>query len=147
MYTSTIDIGGANLSVALRAILGDVPESELTTIKNTQGLLRGFGDHRVYDALYTSVKSIADEINIRISYWNTKDIAHEHRQIQSLILCGGSVNMKGLPQYLTQTLGVRVEKANVWRNAFSIEDIIPPIDRRHSFGYATAVGLGITSFV
>ncbi len=147
MYTSTIDIGGAELSVALRRFLGEVPESELTTIKNTQGLIVGAGDHRVYDALHKSVKAIADEINIRISYWNTKDTAHEHRQIESIILCGGSVNMKGLGQYLTRALGVRVEKANVWRNAFSFEESIPPIDRRHSFGYATAIGLGLASFL
>lgn len=147
MYTSTIDIGGADLSASLRSILGDVQESELTTIKNTQGLIKGVGDSQVYDALYKSVKSIADEINIRVSYWNTKDAAHEHRQIESVILCGGSVNMKGLPQYLAQALGVRVEKANVWRNAFSLEETIPPIDLRHSFGYATAIGLGLASFV
>jgi Tfp pilus assembly PilM family ATPase len=91
--------------------------------------------------------TIVEELAIRISYWNTKDIAHEDRQIQSVILCGGSVNMKGLPTYLTATLQVDTARANVWQNAFSIEDSVPPIDRRHSFGYATAIGLALAPYV
>lgn len=147
MYTSTIDIGGAVLSRALRAKLGDLPEAELTEIKNTQGLVRGVGDSTVHDVLVTAMASIVDEINTRIEYWNTKDIAHENRQIQSVILCGGSVNMKGLPSYFTEMLAVDVKRANVWQNAFSIEHKVPPIGLRYSFGYATAIGLALAAFM
>lgn len=146
MYTSTIDIGGATLSAAMRKKLGDLPESELTTIKNTQGLIQGTGNMSVYDILLSSMSLIAEEIGMRIQYWNTKDIAHEDRQIQSIILCGGSVNMKGLPAYFSEVLGVESRRANVWQNAFSIEEEVPPIGRRYSFGYATAIGLALASF-
>lgn len=147
MYTSTIDIGGAELSAAMRAKLGDLEESELTNIKNTQGLIEGIGDSSVHDVIVESMSTIVEEIGTRIQYWNTKDIAHEDRQIQSIILCGGSVNMKGLPSYLTQKLGVEATRANVWRNAFSIEERIPEISRRYSFGYATAIGLALAPFI
>jgi len=146
MYTSTIDIGGAVLSEAMRKKLGDLEESELTHIKNTQGLIQGVDGSGVYDVLLATMSSITEEIGARIQYWNTKDIAHEGRQIQSIILCGGSINMKGLPAYLTETLGVEARRANVWQNAFSIEDKVPPITRRYSFGYATAIGLALASF-
>ncbi len=147
MYTSTIDIGGGILSDAMRTVLGNVEESVLTNIKNTQGLLEGAGDPKMREILITTMSSIVDELATRISYWNTKDAAHEDRQIQSVILCGGSVNMKGLPSYLTATLKVDATRANVWQNAFSIEDTVPPIDRRHSFGYATAIGLALAPFI
>jgi type IV pilus assembly protein PilM len=147
MYTSTIDIGGGILSDAMRTVLGDVEESVLTNIKNTQGLLEGAGDPKVREILVKTMATIVEELATRISYWNTKDIAHEDRQIQSVILCGGSVNMKGLPSYLTTTLKVDATRANVWQNAFSIEDTVPPIDRRHSFGYATAIGLALAPFI
>jgi type IV pilus assembly protein PilM len=147
MYTSTIDVGGGELSKAMRAKLGDLPESELTQIKNTQGLIEGKGAKDVHDILVTSMGTIVEEIGTRITYWNTKDIAHEGRQIESIILCGGSVNMKGLPSYLTQTLGVESRRANVWQNAFSLEKHVPPIHRRYSFGYATAIGLALASFM
>lgn len=146
MYTSTIDMGGGDLSAAMRKKLGDVPESELTTIKNTQGLIQGVGDSGVYDILLSAMSSIAEEIGTRIQYWNTRDITHESRQIESIILCGGSCNMKGLPAYFTEVLGVEAKRANVWQNAFSIEERVPSIGRRYSFGYATAIGLALASF-
>ncbi|MFM2381445.1 MAG: type 4 fimbrial biosis protein PilM, type pilus assembly protein PilM [Candidatus Parcubacteria bacterium] len=147
MYTSTIDVGGGELSKAMREKLGDLPEATLTEIKNTQGLVEGKGEHDVHDILVKAMGTIVEEISTRITYWNTKDVAHEGRQVQSIILCGGSVNMKGLPSYLTQTLGVEARRANVWENAFSFENHVPEISRRYSFGYATAVGLALASFM
>jgi Tfp pilus assembly PilM family ATPase len=41
MYTSTIDFGGNQLSEVLRKVHGQITEGELTTIKNTQGLIKG----------------------------------------------------------------------------------------------------------
>lgn len=147
MYTSTIDIGGAELSAAMRKKLGDVPESELTKIKNTQGIIRGVHDSTVYDIVVETLSSIVEEIGTRIQYWNTKDTAHEDRQIQSVILCGGSVNMRGLPEYLSDTLKIDVGLANVWQNAFSVEEKVPEIGRRYSYGYATAIGLALAPFI
>lgn len=147
MYTSTIDMGGAVLSRAMRAKLGDLPEDQLTEIKNTQGLVRGVGDSTVHDILAEAMESIIEEITTRIEYWNTKDVAHETRQVQSVILCGGSVNMKGLPSYFSEKLDVDVTRANVWQNAFSIEHKVPQIGLRYSFGYATAIGLALSAFM
>lgn len=147
MYTSTIDIGGTELSNALRHQLGDTPEQELTKIKNTQGLVRGVNDSAVYDALITTMSAIKDEIATRIQYWNTRDVEREERQIEGIILCGGSANLKGLPGYFTETLGIQTRRAEVWTNAFDINEIVPPIGRRYSYGYATAIGLALTDFV
>lgn len=143
MYTSTIEIGGVELSAALRNQLGEKTESELTTIKNTLGLVRGVDDSTVYDALMSTMSAIKDEIAIRMQYWNTRDLEREERQIESIILCGGSVNMKGLPGYFSETLGIGAERARVWDNAFNLSETIPPIGRRYSYGYATAIGLAL----
>lgn len=144
MYTSTIDIGGANLSQSMRKVLGeDVSEEELTTIKNTQGLIRGVEDARVHDALLSSVSVIKDELAARMQYWHAKETPHETRRIAKVILCGGSVNLKGLPEYLRETLGVPAERADVWTNVFSLDSTVPPIEKRFSYGYATAIGLAL----
>lgn len=147
MYTSTIDIGGNELSTALRRQLGELAESELTKIKNTQGLVRAVDDSAAYDALITTISAIKDEIATRIQYWNTRDIDREERQIESIILCGGSANLKALPGYLTETLGIEAKRSTVWGNAFDIKKIVPPIGRRYSYGYATAIGLALKDFV
>ncbi len=143
MYTSTIDFGGNQLSEILRKELGNISEEELTAIKNTQGLIKGVNDTRSYDALISTVSVIKDELAARIQYWHARDYKHADRRISSVILCGGSANLKGLPEYFTEILGISCARANVWQNAFNLDDVIPPIDLRHSFGYATAIGLAL----
>jgi type IV pilus assembly protein PilM len=146
-YTSTIDMGGNTLSAALRRQLGEKPESELTEIKNTAGLVRGVNDSAVYESLITTMSAIKDEIALRLQYWNKDAAKGEDRYIEDIILCGGSANLKGLPGYLHETLGIPAHRAHVWQNAFSLHDIVPPIDRHHSYGYATAIGLGLAGYV
>lgn len=146
MYTSTIDIGGANLSKALRKVLGDKDESELTEIKNTQGLVPGVESATVTEALLPTMNTIADELRTRIQYWHNRR-SEENHQIEAIVLCGGSVNMKGLPGFFTEVLGVEARRADVWQNAFSLDEHVPPIGKRYSYGYATAVGLALAQFI
>lgn len=148
LYTSTIDIGGEQLSQVLRKVLGDsIAEAELTKIKNTQGLLRGVDSSEISDTLISTVSVIKDELATRMQYWHIRNGNHESRRINSVILCGGSANLKGFPEYLTETLGVPAFRGNVWENAFSLDDTIPPIDLRHSYGYAVAIGLALKKIV
>lgn len=148
MYTSTIDIGGGQLSAAMRRILGDtVAEAELTAIKNASGLIRGVDDSRIYEALLSTISIIKDEIASRMQYWHLKEVGHTTRRIKKIILCGGSVNLKGLPEYLTESLGVPAVRADVWTNAFDTAKVVPPIEKRYSYGYATAIGLALKSTV
>ncbi len=147
LYTSTIDIGGGQLSQSLRKVVGDLAESELTKIKNTSGLIKGVDDGNVYEALISTISVIKDEIASRMQYWHIKDTNRDGRRIKKIVLCGGSCNLKGLPEYLTESLSVPCERGNVWGNAFRTDLIIPPIDKRHSYGYATAIGLALKNTV
>ena len=146
MYTSTIDIGGADLSKAMRTALGDRLESELTEIKNTQGLVPQQENTAVVDAIEPIMNNIASELRMRIQYWGSRRTEDDH-EIKAIILCGGSVNMKGLPGYLTERLGVEARRADVWQNAFSINERVPAIGKRYSYGYATAIGLALAPFM
>jgi type IV pilus assembly protein PilM len=149
LYTSTIDIGGGQLSQIMRRTLGDnIAEAELTRIKNTQGLIRGVDDTKVYDCLIPTVSVIKDEIATRMQYWHTREgnRANE-RRIKQIVLCGGSANLKGLPEYMTEALGVPCIRGNVWENAFRTELVAPPIERNYSYGYATAIGLALNNTV
>lgn len=147
LYTSTIDIGGDQLSQVLRKVLGDKSETELTNIKNDQGLVRGVDSGEVRDTLISTVSVIRDELITRMQYWHTRTGNDEARRITSVILSGGSANLKGIAEYLTETLGVPAVRGNVWENVFSLEHTVPPIDRPHSYGYAAAIGLALKSTV
>jgi type IV pilus assembly protein PilM len=146
MYTSTIEISGHDMSNALRAVLGDRPEAELTEIKNTRGLMHSKENEAVANVLESLVVAMADELSIRMHYWHTRDVDREEREIQRVILCGGSSNLHGLPEFLSAKLSIPVERAQVWQNAFSLDSFIPPITRRYSYGYATAIGLALREF-
>jgi type IV pilus assembly protein PilM len=147
LYTSTIDIGGGQLSQVLRRELGDLPEKELTHIKNTQGLIGGLDDTKVYDALISTVSVIKDEIAMRMQYWHQKDKNRSARRIKKIFVGGGSANLRGLPEYLTEVLGVGCVRSNVWTNTFDTREIVPPIEKRVSYGYATAIGLALKNTV
>jgi len=143
LYTSTIDIGGAELSKNMRRQLGeDVAESELTKIKNTEGLLPKRDNTKVSEALLTSIATIKDEVATRLQYWHTRDQDRAVRRISSIVLCGGSANLKGGPEYFTETLGIPTVRGNVWRNILP-ENTVPPMEKRFSYGYATALGLAM----
>jgi Tfp pilus assembly PilM family ATPase len=130
----------------MRLILGDLPESQLTEIKNTKGITPVPGNEAVAGALLGIVNTMIDELGIRMHYWHTRKIDRGERQIKKILLCGGSSNLWGLPEHLSDTLGLSVERANVWHNAFSLEHTIPPIERAYSYGYATAIGLALRGF-
>lgn len=144
MYTSTIDIGGRELSTAMRSVLGDVAESELTKLKNERGLLRTGDSEDMLEAILPVMEKLKEELEARVAYWNTSTPdSTDDRTIKKLILCGGSSNLAGLPEYLTETIGIEAGHAEVWQNAFSIDKTVPPITRRYSYGYATAIGLAL----
>lgn len=148
LYTSTIDIGGGVLSQVLRKVLGDVAESELSHIKNTSGLIRGVEDTRIYDSLIPTISVIKDEIAICMQYWHGKEENRfGARRIKKIIFCGGSANLKGLPEYMSEAIGVPCMRGNVWENAFRSDIFIPPIQKNYSYGYATAIGLAINNTV
>lgn len=146
MYTSTIDIAGQQMSAAMRHVLGEKTEAELTLIKNTKGIIATPDNLEVAKALDEVMKSMIEELSVRMHYWHTRKIDRGERQIKKVVLCGGSSNLWGLPEYLTDALKIPTERARVWQNAFSLESFIPPITRKYSYGYATAIGLALRSF-
>jgi Tfp pilus assembly PilM family ATPase len=146
MFTSTVDIGGEQLSDVLRRQVGVEDEDELTKIKNEFGIL-DTGERGIREALLSPVSALKEELKMRIDYWDTRSAHSENRRIEKIILCGGSVNLAGLPEYLTEVLGVDTQRAAVWQNAFSVDTYVPPVTRKYSYGYATAVGLALKDFV
>jgi type IV pilus assembly protein PilM len=144
IYTSTIDFGGNDLSAALKRHLGERPENELTTLKNEFGLVKSHNEKDVAEVLLPVVSVVKDELQTRVEYWNGRNA--DARPIDHVIVCGGSANLRGLTSYLSETLGIEASLANVWQNAFDPKLLAPAIDRRHSYGYATAVGLALSSF-
>ena len=63
--------------------------------------------------------------------------------VARVFLVGGGANLKGLADYIAARVQAECTRPNVWQNVCSFDDHIPPIDRRGSLQYATAIGLAL----
>ena len=145
IFTSTVSVGGDAMTKVIVEKL-QVDESAADTFKNENGIAPG-GDQKVIEAMGGTAAALADEITKHYQYWDTKRNEHGERvtPVDRVILCGGSSNLKGLPEYIAARVHASTERANVWENVCSFDDYIPPIEKHHSLGYATAVGLALRS--
>lgn len=146
LYTTSLDIAGTSLESALQQSLG-VDEAEGDRLKNEEGIIAVRGGSKVAEALISTVSALRDEIERRFLYWQTRAVAGKlGRPIREVVMVGGNANVRGLPEYLGQTLRVPVRLPNVWGEICDAENYVPPIPRNESFRYATVAGLALRAF-
>lgn len=143
-FSSTVDVGGNELTEAIMKYF-KVDDAEAQEIKNQKGFINNKENKELYESLTTTISALKSEINRHFVYWNTKDTnSKKEDKISKIILCGGNASLVGLPEFLSLGIKVPVEKAQVWQNAFSYNDYIPPMSYEMSLSYATVVGLTLT---
>ncbi len=148
IFTSTVEIGGDLMSAAAMQALGLANEGDVQVFKNEHGLVPADATQKKgADALEKVAGQLADEIAKHYRFWDTRRTEGNAKTatVERVYLLGGSANLKGLPEYIAGKVHVGVERPNVWRNLFSFDDYIPPIEYRTSFQYATAIGLALRS--
>jgi type IV pilus assembly protein PilM len=143
-YTSTLDIGGNSLVTALQKAF-KVSEQEAEKIKIEKGLGKKYENKEVFETLLSSIAVLRDEISRHYIYWhNSRDKeGREPEHIVKVILCGGDSNLVGLIDYLSSSLRIPVEMANVWTNVLTFDKNIPQITFAESLRYATTIGLAL----
>lgn len=143
-FTSIIEVGGDELTKAVIKYF-NVDEEEAQNIKREQRFINNKKNRGLYNSLMTTISAFKDELSRHYLYWNTKGNSTKNKNhiISKIILCGGNANISGLPEYLSSSMKIPVERANVWANVFSYEDYIPEIDYVKSLSYATAIGLAL----
>lgn len=148
IFTSTLEIGGILITEDIaRSFSMSFAEAE--KIKRERGLIRHSGrrkgDKDIFSAVLGAITALRDEINKHYIYWHTHKETETGsiRKIEKIILCGGESNLKGLPDFLSKSLRVRVELADVWCNVLKSSDYVPEIIFDESLSYATAVGLAL----
>lgn len=148
-FMTTLDVAGRSITDAIKKEFG-ANGAEVERLKMEEGLSRGSKNERLLGGLVTTVSALKDEITKHFVYWQShpgKKGEEAERPIQKILLCGGNANLKGLPEYLAQSLRVPVERANIWVNVSHFDDYIPPISREQSLGYTTVVGLTLRDFL
>ena len=147
VFTSTLDIGGGSLNQGLQKSFSVSPE-EAEKMKEEYGLRRNAINKEIFPVLLNSASVLRDEIVKHFLYWNThKDEEGAGRSpIQKIILCGGDSNLIGLADYISISMKMKVEMANVWVNITDTGRYVPKISFRESLSYASALGLALGDF-
>jgi type IV pilus assembly protein PilM len=145
IFTSTVEIGGEALDRALSDSMHLSPK-QIEVWKNEQGLLPSEGPKSPgLEALSGAASSLGSEVARHFNYWDTRRNERGERvtPVSRVLLVGGSSNMKGIGDYISGRVQAPVERPNLWCNVCSFDEYIPPIDRRTSLQYATAIGLAL----
>lgn len=145
IFTSTVEVGGDQMTHALMQALSLTPE-EAGVFRNEHGLIGGDATiTKGTQAVSGVAGALADEVTRLYRYWDTRRNEKGDRMtpVGKVILIGGSSNLKGLPEYIAGRAHAVTEVGNVWQHVTDFDSYIPPIDRRTSLQYATAVGLAL----
>lgn len=145
IFTSTVEAGGGEMTRIVKEGL-KLGDHEVELFKNEQGLLAsGEGTAQVRSQLEKVADAITQEVARHYRFWDTRRNEHGERvtPVSTIYLVGGSANLRGLAEYVASHVHAPTERPNVWRNVAAFTDYIPPIDRRSSLQFVTAVGLAL----
>jgi type IV pilus assembly protein PilM len=148
IFTSTVEVGGEMITKALSEKLG-LSKEQIEAWKNDQGLLPVEGPRSPgLEAVSGAASSLGSEVARHYNYWDTRRNGSGDRvtPVSRVLLVGGSANLKGLGDYIAGRVQAPVERPDVWKNACSFDQYVPPIDRHASLQYATAIGLALRAF-
>ncbi len=147
IFTSTLDLGGVMLSNMIEKNF-KISFEEAEKKKREYGLKRNTTNGEMFAVLLNGVSILRDEVMKHFLYWHThKDEEGQDRPpIRKLILCGGDSNLIGFADYLSVSLKIDVELANVWVNIMDTEKYVPEISFNQSLTIASALGLALGDF-
>ncbi|MES2087981.1 MAG: pilus assembly protein PilM [Patescibacteria group bacterium] len=143
-FSITIPIGADSLTAGIaKHFAVDMPAAK--KIKEERGFVKAKENTEVFLSLVDAVSGIRDEVNKLSVYWQThrNSPGATGKKIEKIILCGRDTSLVGFSEYLSTSVKIPVELANVWQNAFSFDDFTPSISFRDSLNYASAIGLAL----
>jgi type IV pilus assembly protein PilM len=147
MATSTVaSVGGEMVTATIQKNLGLSYEAA-ESLKIERGILQSRSNSLLLFALIPIISVLRDEINKFASYWDTHgEVGSGDKRLNKIILCGGQSTLPGLVEYLSSSLGIKVELGNVWANITPKQTKVPPIKFNDSFKYVASLGLALKSF-
>jgi len=143
-FTSTVAVGGDDFTNAI-AKEYSISFEEAEKMKKDKGFTRTTENTTFFMLLINAVSALRDEIQKAYMYW----LSHIEKSGKDMsiplkvILAGRDASIIGFRDYMSLSLKVPVELANVWVNVLSFENEIPPIEYLESLDYATVVGLAL----
>jgi len=140
-FTSTVSIGSESLKTAPTDIFVEQREGAKTE-KNKKYV-------ESFLSQYPGAAAIKDEIEKLYNYWHghKDEEGKMESKIKKIIICGDDSYREGLVRYLSFSLEIPVELANVWANVFSFDNYVPDISYKDSLRFSAAIGLTLSAYL
>ena len=118
---------------------------EASRFKIEEGLDASPEHAAMRDAILPAATALAEEVAKHYRYWDTRRNEHGERvtPVNKVILVGGNANLRGLSDLIASKVKTEVMLGECWRHVLDFDTTIPPIERRISLQYATAIGLAL----
>jgi len=88
--------------------------------------------------------TIVQETRRVLQYWQSHGVGDtQSENVKKVLVCGVNAFDDSFKQQLSSKLGLEVQTANVWTNAFSLAEYVPQIHARDALEYAAAIGLAL----
>lgn len=144
IFTSYILISSSDLTEKI-AKDNDISKYKAEKLKIEHGLI---DEERrdVADSLSSLLEDMVEEIKKHLAYYNScgfKFQNSEDNELEEIIICGGGAKLKGLPQFLSDKLGLEVKKGDPFVN---VSDKCKDEISGDGLEYATAFGLALRNF-
>ena len=143
-FTSTIPIASVSLTDSIAKLL-KVDNKKAEKLKQEYGLI---GKKQLASAMSPVLTDLARQITTHLSYYRSHTFKtfglKPSQKVDKILLSGGAANLKGLPEFLTERLNMKVELGNPWINILtgSLKEV-PLLSFEESLSYATALGLAL----
>lgn len=139
--TRSLDMGGASLTKAMsRALSIDLKGAEemKTDIKSVSSLYPGEGLPKIFEA---AISPLVTEISYTMGIYTGQD-PQAGKQIEKIILTGGSAALPSLATYFTKHLNIKTYLGDPWARVVYPDELRPVLDEIGP-RFAVAVGLAM----
>ncbi len=142
-FTTTIPISSQAITKSIARNL-EISTEEAEKLKINYGMEK----RKIFEATIPALTDLIEQIKTHLNYYKShilkKHNLHKEEKITKILLCGNGALLKGLPEFLSSELKMKVEFANPWVNILKppLKEI-PGLSFEKSLGYATALGLSL----
>lgn len=147
-FTASIPFSSKQLATAVADKLGiKFGRAEEFKVKNGLMDKKGKENKEAVKAMSLLLYDFADKIRKYISFYHghsSHDYFPSDDNIEKIVLCGGGANLKGLPEFLSNTLKIPVELGDPFLNIIPCDKRLEcPITFQSALSFTTAIGLAL----
>ena len=129
-----IGVGGDDLTEVLSRSI-DITYDRAEELKRNEGIL----NRQVSELLTPVLGNIIDELKRVMSVFKNRN---PNKEIQEIILSGGSASLKGMSELFVNRLGIRTVVGDPWKKLRVNEDIKPILSSKGA-SFSIAIGLAL----